>query len=107
MKTPAGKECGYFYGNYFRGRSNEECRLMPVGEKNWTSKLCSTCPVPGFQLANSCESIRYTATISRSVFNFFQQRVQVEAFCEKGSTKVSDPHIGCGQCHPKIEFIVK
>ena len=28
MKTPAGKECKYFYGNYYRGAHQEECRLI-------------------------------------------------------------------------------
>jgi hypothetical protein len=107
MKTPAGKECNYFYGNYHRGKSDEECRLLPAGEKSWTSKLCATCPVPGYQQANSCESMRYNATVTRSVFNLFQQRVEVQAYCSKITGKVDDPHIGCGQCHPKLNFIVK
>ena len=28
MRTPAGKECQYFYGDYYRGRNQEECRLL-------------------------------------------------------------------------------
>ena len=33
MKTPAGTECKYFYGDYYRGRNHEECRLLGAA---WT-----------------------------------------------------------------------
>jgi hypothetical protein len=37
----------------------------------------------------------------------FQRRVQVSAFCEKSKRDVSEPHVGCGECHAlpfKIEI---
>ncbi len=58
MRTPAGKECKYFYGNYFRGRNTEECRLLRESEQTWTSSLCATCPVPDVMRANACEFLR-------------------------------------------------
>ena len=41
MRTPAGFECKYFYGNYFRGRNEEECRLIgnTPPPHNWTPDL--------------------------------------------------------------------
>ena len=107
MKTPAGRECTYFYGNYHRGRNDEECRLMPDGERQWTSKLCQTCPMPGYQRANNCEHMRYQARIEREWQNLWQPRVKITANCVKSATSVKDPHIGCGQCHPVLNFVVK
>ena len=28
MRTPAGTECPYYYADYYRGRSKQECRLI-------------------------------------------------------------------------------
>ena len=36
MKTPAGKECKFFYGDYYRGRQHEECRLLKDHGLSWT-----------------------------------------------------------------------
>lgn len=97
MRTPAGIECPHFYGDYHRGREHEECRLLPHA---WHPKLCETCPVPDILRANSCEYMRLNATINRSVFTLFQQRVEVDAWCEKTHQEVHNPEIGCGECHP-------
>jgi hypothetical protein len=99
MKTPSGIECKYFYGDYFRGRNVEECRLLqPVGER-WHPVLCQTCPVPGILRANSCEHMSLHPRIAHPLLAAFQARVEVQAYCRKTSRKVDDPHIGCGECH--------
>ena len=100
MRTPAGKECKYFYGNYFRGRNVEECRLLTASAERWTADLCNTCPVPGILQANACEFLKLHGTVNRSLANLFQRRVQVTAFCEKVNRAVAEPQIGCGECHP-------
>ncbi len=97
MKTPAGSECKYFYGDYYRGRNHEECRLVGAA---WRRDMCRTCPVPGILLANACEFMRLQAGIARPVSAAFQRRVRVTAFCEKTERSGFDPHIGCGECHP-------
>ncbi len=97
MKTPAGTECKYFYGDYYRGRDHEECRLVGAA---WTRKLCATCPVPGIGRANACERMALRATVTRSLLDGFQKRVKVTAYCEKTGKTGFDPHIGCGECHP-------
>jgi hypothetical protein len=100
MKTPAGFECKYFYGDYFRGRSTEECRLLQASGQKWTPDLCRTCPAPGIARANACEFLRLRATISRPLSAAFSRRVQISAYCEKSKRDVQEPHVGCGECHP-------
>lgn len=97
MRTPAGSECKHFYGDYYRGRSREECRL--VG-REWNGKLCATCPVPGIDRANACENLLIEARVARPLGAAFQRRVQVTAFCTRTERSGFDPHIGCGECHP-------
>jgi len=100
MRTPAGKECSFFYGDYFRGRNNEECRLLKDASPplEWKPTFCSDCPVPDIQMANACEFMQLTPKIVRS-FPFTKQRVQVSTNCDKTKRRDFDPHIGCGECH--------
>jgi hypothetical protein len=108
MRTPAGKECRYFYGNYFRGRSTEECRLLGDSGQSWSPSLCRTCPVPDVLQANACEFLRLRAEVKRPLGAALQRRVQIRAFCEKTRRDVAEPEIGCGECHPlPPEFVVK
>lgn len=108
MKTPAGQECPHFYGDYFRGRNAEECRLLKAAGQPWNPALCRTCPVPDIARANSCEFMKLRATIGRPLSAVFQQRVQVSAYCEKTQRAVNEPHVGCGECHAlPFKFEVK
>ncbi len=100
MRTPAGRECRYFYGNYFRGRNDEECRLLKASGERWTRDLCSTCPVPGIQQANACEFLKLHGSVARPLGAMLQRRVRVSAYCEKVGRSVREPEIGCGECHP-------
>jgi hypothetical protein len=97
MKTPAGSECKYFYGDYYRGREHEECRLLP---RDWTRDLCRTCPVPSISRANACESMQLRLQVTRPVLAAFQRRVRIDPFCERTGRSGFDAHIGCGECHP-------
>jgi hypothetical protein len=97
MKTPAGSECKYFYGDYYRGREHEECRLLP---RDWTRDLCRTCAVPAILRANACESMQLRLQVTRPVLAGFQRRVRIDPFCERTGRSGFDPHIGCGECHP-------
>ncbi len=96
MRTPAGFECRYFYGNYHRGRKQEECRL--IGD-NWSPDLCKTCPVPAILRANACTHMVFEGTVNRFLFGLKKQ-VTVKAYCTKSGQAVEEPEIGCGQCHP-------
>jgi hypothetical protein len=101
METPAGKECRYFYGDYYRGRSHEECRLLDGANSPqvWTKDLCFSCPVPGIQLANACPNLILEGRVERP-FPFFKRKVKINAHCSKTLRKVAEPRIGCGECHP-------
>ena len=101
MKTPAGKECKYFYGDYFRGRSREECRLLDSAAPPlpWSPDLCASCPAPDIQLANACQYMVLLPRLERP-FPFIKRQVKVRTRCEKTSRSNFDPHIGCGECHP-------
>lgn len=100
MRTPAGTECPYFYGDYFRGRQREECRLLPgtTPDTRWVPSLCSGCPVPEILRANACEHMTLTARVERRMLGL-QRSVKVSADCRRCACHVEDPHIGCGQCH--------
>jgi hypothetical protein len=101
MRTPAGIECPYFYGDYYRGKKNEECRLLgkQPAPQNWTPDLCTTCPVPSIKRANACEYMELTLVIKRRL-GIFKRYIQVSAYCHKAKDVVKEPHVGCGICHP-------
>lgn len=100
MLTPTGKECRYFYGDYFRGRNVEECRLLQSAspEIEWKPDYCFTCPVPDILLANACSSMELEPRLAR-MFPFGKKTVKVKSYCKKTLREGFDPHIGCGECH--------
>ena len=100
MRTPAGKECRYFYGDYYRGRDHEECRLLNTQSPPlpWKPDLCTGCPVPEILLANACVYLELNPQLTRS-FPFTRQQVKVKTYCSKTQRAGFDAHIGCGECH--------
>jgi hypothetical protein len=101
MRTPAGFECKFFYGNYFRGRKQEECRLIgnAPAPGHWTPDLCRKCPVPEILRANACENMILKAQVKRAFLGLVRS-VQVSAYCKLSQQAVREPQIGCGQCNP-------
>jgi hypothetical protein len=101
MRTPAGVDCPYFYGDYYRGKQVEECRLIgkQPPPQDWKPDLCSTCPVPSIRRANACENMILTPVIKKR-FGVFKRYVEIQAFCQKSNGSVKEPPIGCGICHP-------
>jgi len=100
MKTPAGKECIHFYGDYYRGRKHEECRLLALASPPlaWQPDMCASCPVPVILIANACPNLVLEPRLGRP-FPFIKQKVQVLASCSQSGMHGFDPHIGCGNCH--------
>lgn len=98
MQTPAGKECRYFYGDYYRGREHEECRLLLDTTDVWFPELCSKCPVPDILLANACEHMRFDPSLRRPFF-ILRPEIHIDTYCSKCQCDVNEPRIGCGQCH--------
>ncbi|MBN1231281.1 MAG: hypothetical protein JXA19_05415 [Anaerolineales bacterium] len=105
MRTPAGKECKYFYGDYRRGRNHEECRLLLDYGLDWQPYLCEKCPLPSILMANSCDYMQYTPQLEKR-FLIGKPQVKVSAYCTKSKTKVDEPRIGCGECHPLSDIFV-
>lgn len=101
MRTPAGKECQYFYGDYYRGRDHEECRMLNAASppQKWTRDLCFTCPVPEIISANACTHMVLQGQVKR-LLPFTKGKVQVKAYCTRTSRNVLEPQVGCGECHP-------
>jgi hypothetical protein len=102
MKTPSGIECRYFFGDYYRGRSSEECRLInpSLSTIPWSVDLCKTCPVPDITRANACENMTLFATIKKGLLK--SKHVVVTAYCSKSKSEVKVPQVGCELCHREI-----
>lgn len=107
MRTPYGQECRFFFGDYFRGRNFEECRLITDSnsKQNWSTKICKSCPVPDILQANACQHMQLSGVIKKD-FGFIK-RMNISAYCVKSKTKVKEPHIGCGHCHPLPDIFLE
>lgn len=103
MITPSGRECPYYYEDFNRGRSIQECRLLEntPGGGEYTPDLCQKCKVPGIKMANACPNMVLEAKVERSFFGL-RRRIEAAAFCTKTLRDVPEPEIGCGECH--LEF---
>ncbi len=102
MRTPAGSHCPYYYEDFYRGRSKQECRLIKrnPGSAPWKPQLCDRCPVPDIVRVNACPHMVLEARVVRRWFGLVQ-RVEVYAVCTKYEVEVDDPYVGCGRCHPE------
>lgn len=99
MRTPYGAECKFYYEDFNRGRSRQECRLLERQPgARWSPDLCRACPVPRILLANACAHLTLHAKITSGFFGL-GRRVELSASCAKTGERVSEPAIGCGQCH--------
>ena len=105
MKTPAGSECSYFFGDYHRGKNIEECRLLKDSNLEWKAYLCQKCPVPKIIQANSCKNMRFSPKLKSPLF-FMKPLVEISTYCVKCECDVKQPQIGCGQCHPLLDIFV-
>jgi hypothetical protein len=100
MQTPAGKECRYYYQDYFRGREKQECRLLdrnPSGGK-WKPSHCNTCPMPDILRQNACPNLVLEGKIEK-IFLGLREIVRVYAICTHKLVEVENPAVGCGECH--------
>ena len=99
MKTPAGRECRFYYQNFHRGRSEQECRLIQNNPRSpeWRPRDCFNCPVPDILLANSSPDLVLEGTVKSGLLGF-NRRVEVTAFCSRHLIDVDKPQVGCPQC---------
>jgi hypothetical protein len=90
--------CRYFYGDYFRGKNKEECRLVgtnPANGVEWRRKLCDRCPVPELLIASNSRDLMLEGEVRR---RFLRENVEVTfAVCGKHLVQLEDPRY-CPQC---------
>jgi hypothetical protein len=111
MITPAGKECPYYYEDYYRGRAQQECRLIAANpaSKPWRPRDCSHCPVPDILRANASDDLVLKARVNTGVLGLIGVHVEVEAHCRKHEIPIEDPYVGCRLCnaeHPGVAEIL-
>jgi hypothetical protein len=98
MKTPAGKECHYYYEDFNRGRNRQECRLLHTSQQMaWRPADCTHCPVPDILWANASPDLVLKASVNKG-FLGFGRHIHVTAICKKHDIVIDDPFVGCRQC---------
>ena len=111
MKTPAGTDCDYYYEDFHRGRSRQECRLARRNAESaaWQPSDCEGCPVPEILWANASPNLILRLTIKPGVLGIGRRNV-VEAACRKHDVPIEDPVVGCPQCaaeRPGLDIFFK
>lgn len=99
MKTPAGKECKFYYEDFHRGRERQECRLLQRTRDSlpWQPADCYKCPVPDILWANACEDMKLELKI-KSGFLGLGRKHDLSATCLKTFEDIEDPMVGCSEC---------
>lgn len=108
MRTPAGAECPFYYEDFFRGRSKQECRLIARNPRSepWRPNLCSHCPVPCIRRSNTCPNMVLEARVVRRWLGVVH-RIEVYAVCTEHQVEVENPCVGCGHCHPQAATVLE
>lgn len=99
MITPDGRECRFYYENFHRGASDQECRLVEanINSPEWRPADCSKCPVPDILKANSDPNLILEATVKPGILGM-GRKIEVKAFCSKHLVDVKKPKVGCPHC---------
>ncbi|MBE2270081.1 MAG: hypothetical protein IAE80_17720 [Anaerolinea sp.] len=100
MRTPAGKECKFYYADYNRGRDLQECRLIKANPESlpWHPNYCAMCSVPDILHANSSPNLELSLTVRPRLLGL-GRRLDVTASCLKHRVPIDDPYVGCPQCN--------
>jgi hypothetical protein len=100
MRTPAGKECRFYFQDFHRGKSLQECRLVKGNPESlpWRPSYCGRCPIPDILNANSSPNLELKLTISPVLIGL-GRRMDVSASCLKHGIKIDDPYVGCPKCN--------
>jgi hypothetical protein len=99
MLTPDGRECRFYYQDFHRGHSEQDCRLVRSNPRSaaWEPRDCANCPVPDILRANNSPDLVLEATVKKGILGF-GRRVDVSAFCSRHLIDVDKPEIGCPKC---------
>ncbi len=111
MRTPAGKECKFYYADYNRGRDLNECRLVKTNPESlpWNQNICAMCSVPDILNANSSPNLELKLTIKPRLLGL-GRKLELEAWCVKHRLPIEDPYVGCPQCNaerPGLEAFIQ
>jgi hypothetical protein len=102
---PEPVDCKYFYGDYFRGRNDEECRLLdasPNNKRPWKRKHCDTCPVPELVRTTTSRALALEAAVTR---HLLRERVEVTfAVCTEHMLELDDP-AHCPACEEEAKAL--
>ena len=100
MRTPAGKECRFYYEDFHRGRNLQECRLIRENPETlpWRPSYCARCPVPEILNANASPNLELQLTVKPVILGL-GRKLEVTATCLKHRTTIEDPFVGCLQCN--------
>lgn len=94
MRTPDGRECTFYYEDFYRGNDLQECRVPKDRRSDpWTTDTCRECPVPDILLANGSPWLELTIRIRKRPF--LGTKVTVTARCTKHGLVLADPYTGC------------
>jgi hypothetical protein len=107
VRTPAGAECAYYYEDFARGASRQECRAPRAANSGrWQPPFCGVCPVPGILAANSSPQLDLRVAMKRGPFGI-GRRVEVEAWCVVHGPVIDDPHVGCPACNADADELLR
>lgn len=112
MRTPAGKECRYYYEDFHRSANLQECRLIKRNpdSQRWRPTDCTHCTVPDILWANASDSLQLRAAIKPGLLGLIGRRVEVEARCSRHQRSIANPYTGCDACNaerPRIEDVIQ
>lgn len=104
MQTPYGKQCQYYYADYYRGKETQECRLVQANAASeaWKPALCQTCPVPDILLANACPHLVLRARVGKTMLGLLR-KIDLQVECRQYRVQVARPQVGCGHCHEFLD----
>ena len=100
MRTPAGKDCRFYYEDFHRGRELQECRLIKENPDSmqWVPGDCSRCPIPEILNANASKNLELKLTVVPKLLGL-RREMHVEARCLKHDVAIEDAFVGCLQCN--------
>jgi hypothetical protein len=102
MRTPAKRDCSYYYEDFNRGADIQQCRIVRTKDSAWwRDSDCKKCPVPDIENASGGPHLDLTMTVRRTKFGR-NSTYSVTAWCVLHGP-IADPYVGCLECAPVID----
>ena len=107
MITPAGDECTYYYEDFARDASRQECRAAKAPRSaEWQPGDCKGCPVPAILAANGSPYLEIRIAIGGRKLRG-GRRVTAEAWCSLHGPIAGDPRVGCPECNSEANDLLR